>query len=103
MPQGRNYINKYYFDMNKDWTVESITQKMEEMGLRFNVNAPVISVNQFNQLQARGNYNLVIYTHRSKDDATQVRRSFVRSHPDLAWYTDREWVEVEGGKAEIPY
>ncbi len=99
MPQGRNYINKMYFDLDKNWTMESIMQKLDELGLTLQ---QALSPSQFNTLKDRGNYNLVLYTHRSKDTPTVLRRSYIKGQ-DMEWYTSREWEEVSGGKVEIPY
>ncbi len=98
--QGDRYINKIFFDLDKDWTLQSVMEKLQEMGLT--IAEPQISFGAFLQKKDRGNYNLVLYTHRTRDVATVLRRAFVIGG-ELEWYTSRGWVEVEGGKLEIPY
>ncbi len=98
--QGDRYVNKIYFDLNKDWTLASIMEKLQGMGLT--VAEPQISYGQFLQKQSRGDISLVFYTHRTRDTATVLRRAFVVQN-EMEWYTSRGWVEAEGGKLEIPY
>lgn len=98
--QGDRYINKYYFDLNKDWALHTIMEKLQDMGLT--IANPQISFGQFLQKKERGDICLVVYTHRTRDTATVLRRAFV-GQSEMEWYTSRGWVEIEGGKLEIPY
>ncbi|MGL5014595.1 MAG: hypothetical protein ACRC6V_09950 [Bacteroidales bacterium] len=102
MPQGRNYINKHYFILDEGWTADAVSERLEEMGLRIHRDQSVLTQQTLDRYENRPGFNLMIYTHNTKDDPAEIRRSIV-SRSDSEWYLSRGWEPVPAHKMEIPY
>ncbi|MGL5012905.1 MAG: hypothetical protein ACRC6V_01275 [Bacteroidales bacterium] len=102
MSRGNNYINKHFFALDDGWTVDAVNAKLEEMGLRIHREQNDFRPEAFDRYETRPGHNLMIYTHRTKDDPAEVRRAFV-NELDSEWYTTRGWERIEAGKMEMPY